>query len=142
MNLELRLKKGAFNHVESELFHYHETKREIERMKQDILLGTSSFDENVGGGKSNLPGDPTASKAIAMISNRQLEQMHRIVKAIEFIVEGLPDEKKKLVELKYWTRPQTLTWDGIAMRLNCSRRSALIWREEIVTAIGNHIGWK
>ena len=98
-------------------------------------------DDNIGGGKSNLPGNPTQSVAIALVSNRRMDNLERVVQVIGYVYTGLPDEKKRLVELKYWERPQTLTWDGIALRLNVSRRTALNWREEIVHAIAHLMGW-
>ena len=140
--MNIKLKNGSFKHVESELYHYHETKREIEQIKMDILHGTAAPDENVGGGRSNLPGSPTENKAIAMVANRQVVQLENIIYAIDYVVSQLPSDKRKLVELKYWTRPQMLTWDGIALNLCVSRKTAFRWREEIVTAIGHHIGWR
>lgn len=139
--MKFKLKNGAFKHVESELYHYHETKREIAQLRDGILYGSVTFDENVGGGRSNLPGDPTQQKAIALISSRQIEELEKIIKAIDFVVNNLPSEKRKLVELKYWTKPQMLSWDGIALNLCCSRRTAERWRAEIVNQIGQLIGW-
>ena len=142
MNYNITLKNGSFKHVESELYHYHETRREIELLKNDILYGTKAIDENIGGGRSNLPGNPTEAKGIALVSSRQIEQLERIVQAIDDVVSKLPSHKRKLVELKYWSKPQMLTWEGIAINLCCSRRTAERWRSEIVNQIGFMIGWR
>lgn len=140
--MKIKLKNGAFKHVESELYHFFETKRELETLRAEILHGTMTPDDNVGGGRSNLPGTPTENKAIALVASKQIEQLAQIVFAIEFVVDNLPAEKRKLVELKYWTKPQTLTWDGIAINLCCSRRTAERWRAEIVNQIGMMMGWR
>jgi RinA family phage transcriptional activator len=124
------------------LYHYHETLKELERMRYEILHGGAQVDENIGGGKSNLPGDPTGQKAIALVTNRQINELEKIVQAIDFVILALPLEKQKLVQKKYWDRPQTLTWDGIALELNVSRITAMRWRQEIVQAIGHLIGWR
>jgi hypothetical protein len=58
------------------------------------------------------------------------------------VVNQLPSDKRKLVELKYWTRPQMLTWDGIALNLCVSRRTVERWRADIVNQIGFMIGWR
>lgn len=136
-----KLRQGPFKHVESELYHYHETLREIQTIREEILHAAKPQDENIGGGKSNVPGNPTQSIAIALATNRKMDNLERVVQVIQFVYTGLPDEKKRLVELKYWQRPQTLTWDGIALRLNVSRRTALNWREEIVFAVAHLMGW-
>lgn len=139
--LEKKLKNGAFKHVESELHHYHETLKEIALLREQILTGSSNPDENVGGGRSNIPGNPTERKGLLLASNRQLDSMMRIISAIDYVVTSLPDEKRRLVQMKYWTKPQTLTWDGIALQLNVSRITAIRWRQEIVEAIGFFLGW-
>jgi RinA family phage transcriptional activator len=137
-----KLRKGTFQHVESELFAYHETRREILRLKNDILHGSASDDENVGGGRSNIPGDPTGKTAVLLTSHKRLEQLQAIVDAIESVVGCLEPDKQKLIKLRYWTRPQTLTWEGIANEVYVSRRTAMYWREEIVRMIAEKIGWR
>lgn len=136
-----KIKKGTFKHIESELYAYHDTCREIEELRKNILL-SSAVPDLTGGGKSNLPGDPTGRVATRLATHRKLEQLERIVYAIEKVVNQLPDEKKKLVKLKYWTKPQTLTWDGIAQELHISRRTAINWRNDIVYAIAEILGWR
>lgn len=140
--MEIKIREGTFKHVESELFGYHETCKELIRLKNDILYRKSSNDENVGGGRNSLPGDPTGQTATLLSAHRDIEHMQRIVDAISGIYEGLPFEKQKLIRIKYWTRPQTLTWDGIAVELKCHRATALRWRDEIVVAIARRLGWK
>lgn len=135
-----KIRKGTFLHVESELFAYHETRKEIVRLKNEILHSSSSADENVGGGRGNLPGDPTSRTAILLTSHKKLEQLQNIVDAIESVVEKLTDEKKRLVCLRYWEK--RLTWDGIAAELHVSRRQAMRWRDEIVRAVAEKIGWR
>ena len=142
MGATVKLHKSTFQHVEAELYRYHETKREITRIKNDILYGTSPPDENVGGGRSNIPSDPTGKAGTLLASHRRLEQMERIVDAIESVYDQLPDVKKRLIELRYWARPQMLTWDGIAIELKTSRRQAIRWRDEIVFAIAELVGWR
>ncbi|QHT61708.1 transcriptional regulator [Paenibacillus lycopersici] len=138
----LKIKRGTFLHVESELYAYHDTLREIVRIKNDLLQGKTSEDENVGGGKSNLPGDPTGRTAILLVSHKRLEQMMNVVDAIESVVSGLPDDRQKLIQLRYWTRPQTLTWDGIAAEIPAHRATVFRWRDGIITAIAARAGWR
>lgn len=135
------VRKGTFQHIENEITDYFETKREIVRIKNDILHATPP-PNRTGGGRGNLPSDPTGKTATLLVTHRQVEQMERVVEAIETVTEQLPEPKRKLIQLYYWTRPRTLTWDGIAMRLNVSRRTAINWRNEIVYAIADNIGWR
>lgn len=111
------------------------------RLKNEILYGSAAPD-NIGGGRSNLPGDPTGRTAIMLVTHRDIEHMQRIIDAISNVYEVLPGDKQKLVQLKYWKRPQTLTWEGIALEINVSRRQAINWRDEVIYAIARRLGWK
>lgn len=141
MVVKEKLKRGTFKHIESELFYYKETKKELKRLKDEILYATPYY-EMTGGGRSNLPGDPTGATATMMISHRRIEQLGRVVEAIGEVYEQLPEEKKKLVRLKYWTKPQTRTWQGIANQIPVNRSTALRWRNEIVSLIAEKLGWR
>ena len=136
----MKLKKGTFKHIESELYAYEDTKREIEQIREEIIHRTPLIDNPEG--RANTPSDPTATTATLLMTHRRLDQLERIAKAIDQIYQELPDDKKKLIKLKYWTKPQTKTWEGIAQEINISRRQALRWRNEIVFAIADAIGWR
>lgn len=138
----LKLRRGTFQHVESELYGYHDTRKEIVKLKNEILYGKTSDDENVGGGRSSLTSDPTGQTATLLASHTKLEQMEHIARSIEHVYDRLPDDKKKLVEVRYWRRPQTLNWEGIANECNVSRRTAMNWRDGIIQAIAVKAGWR
>lgn len=137
----IKLKRGTFQHIESELYAYHDTCEEILRLKNEILHGKGNDDENIGGGRSGNISDPTARTAVLLTSHRRLEQLQNIANAIQTVYDQLPPEKQQLLRIRYWTKPQTLTWDGIANKLNVSRRTALNWRDEVVYAVSYKIGW-
>jgi RinA family phage transcriptional activator len=139
--METKIRKATFKHVESEIFGYHDTLKEIDRLKKNILYASSPVDTN-GGGRSNLPSDPTGRVATIMLTHRSIVQLELIVNSISEVYTQLPEDKQKFVRLKYWTKPQTLTWDGIARKLNVSNRQAFRWRDEIVYAISEKIGWR
>lgn len=142
MSAALKLNKGTFKHVENELSRYHETRKEMMRLRNEIMYTRPSDDENVGGGRSSLPGDPTGRTATALATNRRLQHMEIIVDAIEDVYNRLPPEKQLLVSVVYWTKPQMLSWDGIAQKLNVSRKTAFRWRDEIIWAVGEGLGWR
>jgi RinA family phage transcriptional activator len=139
---EERISKASFNHIESELRLYHETKHRIMIRREEILFIHIETDTNVGGGKSNSPSDPTYKKASALESDIKLKEMQRIAEAIEYVWSGLDDDKKKLLKLYYWTRPQTLTWEGIAIQLHVTSRTAKRWRNQVIKQIASFLGWR
>lgn len=142
MQTEKHVRAATFKHVESELYNFHRTVHQLKLRREELLHGSANqTDENVGGGRSNLPSSPTERRAIAMIADKRLSHLEEIVSTIEYIINQLPPDKLAFVRLKYWTHPQTLTWDGLALKLNCSRSALFKWRAEIVTAIASHFGW-
>ena len=112
------------------------------RKRKNQIMHASPEPDLYGGGRSNLPTDPTGRTATLMVTHRRIEQLERIVDAIDSVYNRLPEEKQKLVKLRYWSKPQKLTWDGIAGRLHISKRQAFRWRDEIVYAIASKLGWR
>lgn len=135
-----KMKPAAFKHIESEIFDYTETVKRIQQRREEIMMNTST-DENVGGGKSNIPSRPTEQLATRLAEDPKLSEDQRIASAIEHVYNLCDDERKKLIRLKYWTRLHKKNWDVIAQELNISKRQAYRWRDEIVLAIGEKLGW-
>lgn len=140
-------KKGVFNRVEAILYCYPQMKKEIQMIRESIMFDKEEIDENVGGGRPSLPGKPTERIATRLAMDRDLEQLERIVQAVEEVYNSLPNEYKRLVELRYWTSrkykwEQKMTWERIAKEIHVSERQALRWRDEIVYAIAEKLGWR
>ena len=136
-----KLRKGTFKHIEAELYDYHESLKRIKERKEEILF-SSSVDDNKGGANSaRLPNSPTERIATMLVMDKRLRELERITEAIETVYRSLDDDRKKLIEIKYWRKPQLLTWEGIAQELNVSRATVFRWREEIVNTIAEKLGW-
>lgn len=142
MTTASKLKKATFKHIESELFSYKDTLREIENLRKDIMFCKENDDENIGGGRSSFVSSPTERIGTRLATHIKLTRLEEVANAIQKVYTGLPEDYQKLVRLKYWTRPQTLTWDGIAGKIPVSRRTAFNMRDEIVFAIGEVLGWR
>jgi len=141
----IKTKKLTFKQVESEWYDYHDTLKEISKLRESIM---NPFDEepdtNTGGGANSVrkPGDPTGNMATRLTRNKQLNHLNDIVDAIDQVYNALPDNYKQLVRLKYWSKNRQLTWDGIALELNVSKRQAMRWRNEIIQATVEVLGWR
>lgn len=135
----MKLTNGQFSYIESEISHFHDTKKAIVLLRNELMYG-SVADENIGGGKSNLPGRPTERKATLLADNKRLNRMQEMCSAIETVYERLPEQKKGIVQLRYWNQNNPLKWEGIAERLFMSKRTAMNYRDEIVYKIAELIG--
>ena len=142
MTTSIKLKKATFKHIESELYSYHDTLKEINTLRKDIMFTKEDNDENVGGGRSSIPSSPTERIATRLATHKKLTRLEEVANAIEKVYTGLPDDYQKLVKLKYWTKPQLKTWDGIAKELHVGRMTAFRYRDEIVYVVAETLGWR
>ena len=135
-----RVRKKTFGHIEQELYFYHDTKKEIANIRDEILHGSKGTD-NPEGGKSNLPGAPTESKAIRLMSNKALLNMQEVIEAIDEVYKTSYRGEQKFIEAFYWTKPQTLTIEGIAQHLFISKRTLYRLRHRVVHRLAMELGW-
>lgn len=136
-----KIRKASFQHVEAELHAYPYHKREIERLRLEILHPYQPIDEAIGGGKGNMPGDPTGKTAIMLASHSKLIHLERIADAIDQVHSKLPEVKQEFIRVKYWTNPQTLTTVGICDKLGVSDKTFRRWRQQIVGNVADILGW-
>lgn len=141
MTTKMKMRISTSKHIEAELYEYHSTVKRIKERREDLMMNIST-DENSGGGKSNVPSRPTEQLATRLASDIRLNELERIASSIEHVYNICDDERKNLIRLKYWTQPQIRTWDGIAQELNISKRQAFRWRDQILQAIGEKLGWR
>ncbi|MEK4501924.1 transcriptional regulator [Bacillus sp. FSL R12-0069] len=135
-----KLKGATFKYIESELYTYGDTLHEIGFLRKNLIFCSSHDDENIGGGRRNVPNCPTERIATKLTVHKKLRRLEELADAIEHVYALLELEKQKLVKLKYWTKPQCKTWDGIAEDLHITKRTALRWRDGIVYAIAEKLG--
>lgn len=154
MRSAIKTTKITFKKTESEWYNYHNTLKEIARLREEIM---NPFDEEVndptivkGAASVRDVGDPTERMATRLVTSKQLSYLNEIVEAIEKVYNSLPDNYKQLVRLRYWNKNNPLSWDGVAMRLKSQRnneegisvKQAQRWRDEIIQATIELLGWR
>jgi RinA family phage transcriptional activator len=146
MTKSIKPKKITFKHAEAEWYNYHNTLKEIARLRESIM---NPFDDDPedptivkGANSVRIPGDPTQRLATRLTTHKQLEHLTEVAQAIEQVYNALPDNYKELARLKYWSKNSKLTWDGIAMRLDIGRATAIRRRNDIIQATIELLGWR
>lgn len=134
----MRLRREIKAYIEAELRDYHQTKADLVEAKDDFIHQAPIVD--LSGVRGTDTSRPTESKVLKMITNKRIKRAEQIIRAIETVVNGLPDEKFRLIELRYWKRPRTLTDEGIAQEIGCDRRTLCRWMDGILLAIGIEMG--
>lgn len=77
---------------EVELQKYKDAKQEYMNFKE--------YDENVGGGKSNMTGDPTEHTALKSIAFNDTYEPYRWLKAVEIVQRGLGERKNIFMKVR------------------------------------------
>lgn len=134
-----KLKREVKAYIEAEIKGYHESKQDLLELREDMINESPSFDGESGGQTYKI-GRPTEMKAIRLITNKRLKRLEQTVRAIEMVLSSLPECQYRLVELKYWQRPQRYTDDGIAEQVGCSRSTLYRYIDGIVRAIAVEMG--
>lgn len=142
MNATIKPTKITFKKCEAEWYNYHNTLKEIAKLREEIMNPFQEENINVGGSKTNIYDKPTERIATRLTTHKQLNYLTEVTEAIERVYNALPDDYKKLVRLKYWNKNERLTWQGIADKLNVSERQARRWRDEIIMATIELLGWR
>lgn len=134
----MNIRRANFRMIEAELYCYEESKRQLELLREEIIESTPSQEISV----KSSPGDPTQTKAIKLVNNREIIEMERRLKAIDKAIEILKTNneprKYELLKMKYFERKYTDI--GICMELGISERTFYRWRREIIELIANFLG--
>lgn len=130
----MKLDRAVFRYIEHELYNYDETKREIEELREDIIE-KAPLKEVVPG--TGFISDPTARKAIKLVTSTAIARMERTVRAIDRALARLSDEHRQLFDLKY---RQCLSWQKICDEMPVSERTYFRLRRELVYMVAVEMG--
>ena len=138
MKYQLKLTPTAKQVAEWQLEQYPEEKKQLEILKNDlIVLRTQNF-ENVGGTQYNLTR-PTEANALRLISAPYLQRMEIGCAAVESILAMLDPIDKALIETVFWKKSNNVT--GAAMDIYLSRSQAYRRLHDILGGVAAGMGF-
>lgn len=137
------IKSATFKHIESELYSYKDTVKEIDSLRDEIMSPTKEHDQNTGGGSNSVRAisKPTEKIATRLLTHKTLRNLEEIATAITDVYNMVSDDHKKVIETRYWGN-RHLDWDGVADMTNMHRNTALKYRKEVVLLVANKLGWR
>lgn len=127
-------------YIEKQLEDYPKMNKYIQDRKLELKYPSIPDDENTDAPRGTGVSNPTEKMIVTIDSDKRLKQLEDTKKAIESTLKQLDNSAYSLVELKYWKKPQTLTWLGIAEKVGYSRRQCFRVRDEILKAIALELG--
>lgn len=140
-----QLKPATFRHVESEIYAYHETKRAIQKRREELLnpFDDDPEDINIVKGPNSVrePGRPTERLATRLMMDRELRNAEEIVAAIQQTYELSPSERQMVISIRYWSGGNP-NWSEVAKLCNMHRHTVRKHRDEFVYLVAKKIGWR
>lgn len=130
----MKLPRAVFRYVEHELYNYDYHLEKIEQIREKIIEA-SPLRETVPG--KGYVSDPTAKKAVNLVSSKAIARMTTVVNAIDRALARLTDNHRALFELKY---RQALPWQQVCRELPTSERSYFRIRRELILMVAVELG--
>lgn len=131
------LAQPVYKYLEAEIRDYHRSINEIEQIKRDVA--ECNHVETNKGGHSIAVGNPTERKGLRLATDEKLDRLERMVAVIGAVYNDIPEDRKEMVRLKYWTR--LYTDEGIAEKLQIDRATFYRWKREFVLRVAIKLGY-
>lgn len=144
MSTSYDIKPGTFKYIESEIYNHQANKREINKLRMEILNPTKEVDSNkvYGPLQKGEPVRTTELMATRLLTNKMLRNLEEMVAAIDYVYEQLPDDSKKVIRLKYWNSGKKMKIEQIADECHMHRNTAGKVRRNFVKAVAIQAGIK
>lgn len=98
-------------------------------------------DENIGGGRSNVPGKPVENIAITIADDMEIQGLKKNKQIVSDCLSNADNDTKIIVDELYFKKNPTLTLRGIATKLNSNRTTVSNKRTALFEAIRRKQGW-
>ena len=131
----MRLTRAVFKYIETELFHYDDTRKELNAERDDIIAAAPVKAE---GSRGSVP-DPTAAKASRLLTSVSISQMERTVRAVERALARLNDDHRQLFELHY---RKVLSWQEVCGHMHIGKTKFYDTRNALVKMVAVHMGYE
>jgi len=118
--------------------HYNEYIRECE---EEIRHPYVEPDENIGGGRSAGKQERLTETIVRIDEDRRIRQMKRQQRAIAKCLDrSNSDIVRQMCKELYFMNKRRLTLDGVAYKLNISRRTLIRRREDFFIDLAKELG--
>lgn len=126
--------------LELKFSDYKEYEKLIQKQILSKKIEHQEDDENIGGGRSSLPGRPTESQGIFQASDLYIQHCRMYQQAIEKTLDELNEEERSLIEERYWGGCSWMTWKEFADTKHYSTSSMSRLKQKVLLNFGRKIG--
>lgn len=135
------LDKTELAYFEKLFKDYHSYEKKILVRKAELTY--REIDENVGGGKRNIPAKSIENMVIKQLSDERLIFLQKVLEAIEKTLEAIQTINpsfRTLIEEKYFKSGGLEPWEDVAKRVGWSKSQAYNIRYQTLEIFANILG--
>lgn len=133
------MERNKFNFISSLLYDYPKTDEYIKQRTEELMYPYNpNQDENIGGGRSNVPSTPTERLALNIATDRRLTTLERNKKIIDQCLDQCNGETYKIIDTVYFKRAKSV--EGAAMTIPLSASQARRLRQQFFERVADELG--
>ncbi|WP_208422112.1 transcriptional regulator [Latilactobacillus fragifolii] len=135
------MRRSTFNYIEDMLRDYPHYNEYIKECEEEIRHPYVEPDANIGGGRSAGKQERLTETIVRIDEDRRIRQMKRQQKAIAKCLDrSNSDIVYQMCKELYFMNKRRLTLDGVAYKLNVSRRTLIRRREDFFIDLAKELG--
>ena len=131
----MRIDKKVYKYIDYELQHYEENKKELERLREEILEASPAPADGLPRG--NAPRNPTEQKTMKLVSSTALLKIESTIKTIDKVYDQLNNEYKLFFD---WNYKKSAGIVRTCQEVNIAEKTYYRWRDSIVYNVGMELG--
>lgn len=135
------MRRSTFNYIEDMLRDYPHYNEYIKECEEEIRHPYVESDENIGGGRSAGKQEHLTETIVRIDEDKRIRQMKRQQRAVANCLDRYnSDIVYQMCKELYFVNKRRLTLDGVAYKLNVSRRTLIRRREDFFIDLAKELG--
>ncbi len=136
----ITIERHDIKKLEEYIRHIERYRKELKVCEYELLENHEP--ENVGAGKSNLPGNPIERETIKKLSDKRYVTLSNIVNGVDRLVSEADEDTLDLINKRYWECPiGCYHWEDLADYFGTNKTSILRRRNAMIEKLADYIGY-
>ncbi len=122
------------------LVNYRQYRKDIERYRRELIPSAVSNYSLVPRGKGGI-NRTTENTTLHILADRYFLETQKVIDAVEFTLEQLPEDDRRLIELVYLNKNNRYSPEGAATQLCMSKSAAYRKLNKALTLLALELGY-
>ncbi|MEM5796050.1 MAG: sigma factor-like helix-turn-helix DNA-binding protein, partial [Bacillota bacterium] len=133
----MKVPKHIQKYIEGELVNFSANKKALAYAKQNVYMKQNA-DGYVTLTRGKNVSRPVEQKVVVLMSDQNIVCLEQSVRAIEDVLNELPEKYRQLIDLRYFKAHST---EWVASELNICLRNFFKWRDKVITRFAVRFGF-